>query len=138
MKLRYILFAFVLIAITITKSCNCGDTKSTSVVDINDTNAITNYLQGKWSWERITTNPNETNKYRIEITGTTMKIWMDIGNSKDPFDMSEPPVSHQFTFSSPTRDVDGFRCRYLNFDEGNVSLVYRGVSPFWFISDSEA
>ena len=104
-------------------------------IDINDTKAIETYLQGKWAWEKHTGSPNETWRYRFEIQGNKLKIWDCISNVNDPFDMNVETHTHDFTLGEPTRDVDGYKCRYLLFDESNVSLTYRVLSPIWFISD---
>lgn len=44
-----------------------------------------------------------------------------------------------FTLGSPTRDVDGYKARYLEFavfDKTNFfGLTYEGLSPFWLVSD---
>lgn len=112
------------------------NTKKISI-DINDTNAIQKYLQGKWEWERHTGSVNFTERFRFEIVGNKLKIWSCIGNTDDPFkmDMEDDPKIHEFTLGEPTRDVDGYHCRYLEFDEGNVSLAYRSLSPIWIVSD---
>ena len=109
------------------------------IVDINDPKAIETYMQGKWHFEDYAVSPNETTKYRFEIVGNTLKIWSCIGNVKDPFNMNleGDPKIHEFTLGQPTRDVDGYHARYLEFDEGNVSLTYRALSPIWFLSDAE-
>lgn len=92
---------------------------------------VQNYIQGKWAYEIHTGDINNTLRYRFEITGNTLKIWSDIGNIDDPFDMNHDIESHQFSLSEIIRDVDGNPSRYLDFDESNVSLTYRTLSPIW-------
>jgi len=102
-------------------------------VDINNEQQILDAMQGRWSYNVHTGLVNETFQYRFEITGNQLKIWSDIGNVEDKFDMSKGYKTHKFTLSEPTRDVDGHPCRYLQFDESNVSLTYRSIDPIWVI-----
>lgn len=111
-----------------------SDSKSSEKkVKLEDSAAITDFFQGKWKWIKYASLPNENHKFRFEISGNQLKIWSCIGNTNDPFNMSisGQPHIHQFTLGPVTRDVDGQPCRYLEFDEGNVSLAYRCVSPIW-------
>ncbi len=109
--------------------------QASAKLGINDSKAIESYLQGKWSWEKHSGSVNDTRRYRFEIIGNKLKIWETINNMEDKFDMNHEPNVHEFSLGEPTRDVDGYQCRYLQFDEGNVSLTYRAISPIWFVAD---
>lgn len=132
-----IISSTLLVGLFILFAYGSGSDSEEVKVDINDTKAIESYLQGKWHWEKYSGNANETWKYRFEIVGNQLKIWSCIGNIDDPFDMNMEgnPKIHEFNLGQPSRDVDGYNCRYLEFDEGNVSLTYRAISPIWFVSD---
>lgn len=108
-------------------------------IDINDTQALLNYMQGTWSWENHTGVVNETWRYRFEIKGSKLKVWKCLNNIEDPFDMSEGYEEYNFTLGSPRRDIDGFNSRNLEFalfDETNhLGLTYNALAPFWLICD---
>ncbi len=129
------IIVLIVVSFTIYKKIDKRNVSETTVTNINDIEDIQRFMQGKWSYEVHTGNVNETLKYRFEIVGKTLKIWSDIGNVNDEFDMSGQPKVHDFILSDVTRDVDGHPCRYLQFDESNVSLTYRALSPIWVMSD---
>lgn len=108
-------------------------------IDINDTKALENYMQGKWSWEQHTGDINHTWRYRFEIKGNKLRIWRCWNNTDDPFDMNDGYEEFNFTLGSPTRDVDGYHARYLEFavfdKTNNFGGVYNSLSPFWIVSD---
>ncbi|MCR4030287.1 MULTISPECIES: lysozyme inhibitor LprI family protein [Flavobacterium] len=108
-------------------------------IDINDTSALENYMQGKWSLEKHTGDINHTWRYRFEIKGNKLRIWRCWNNMDDPFDMSGGYEEFNFTLGSPTRDVDGYHARYLEFavfdKTNNFGGVYNSLSPFWIVSD---
>jgi uncharacterized FlaG/YvyC family protein len=108
-------------------------------IDINDTKALENYMQGKLSLEKHTGDINHTWRYRFEIKGNKLRIWRCWNNTDDPFDMSDGYEEFNFTLGSPTRDVDGYHARYLEFavfdKTNNFGGVYNSLSPFWIVSD---
>jgi hypothetical protein len=108
-------------------------------IDINDTQALENYMQGKWSLENHTGDINHTWRYRFEIKGNKLRIWRCWNNMDDPFDMSAGYEEFNFTLGSATRDVDGYHARYLEFavfdKTNNFGGVYNSLSPFWIVSD---
>ena len=105
-------------------------------IDINKSQAVLSYIEGKWSWEKYVS-ANETWRYRFEIIGNKIKIWTCVNNVKDPFIMDEYE-EFNFELGEPTRDVDGYNCRYLVINEFNndlVSLGLRSISPIWVVID---
>jgi hypothetical protein len=116
-----------------------SDSNEKIKIDINDQQALEKYIQGKWSWEKQTGDVNHTWRYRFEIKGNNLKIWNCFNNTNDPFDMSEGYEEFNFTLGSPTRDVDGYKARYLEFavlDKTNFfGMTYEALSPFWLVSD---
>ncbi|MFV8390739.1 lysozyme inhibitor LprI family protein [Flavobacterium sp. LB1P71] len=108
-------------------------------IDINDTKALENYMQGKWSLEKHTGDINHTWRYRFEIKGNKLRIWRCWNNIDDPFDMSDGYEEFNFTLGSPTRDIDGYHARNLEFalfdKTNNFGGVYNSLSPFWIVSD---
>lgn len=109
--------------------------KDAPKIDINDVQQVKDVIQGKWSYEEHNGHINETTQYRFEIVGNQLKIWKTIGNMADSFDMGHEPTIHEFTLGEAVRDVDGQPCRYLNFDESDVSLTYRAIAPIWVVSN---
>lgn len=132
-----IVVAFLLLAY------GSGDTSDEEkiTIDINDKKALENYIQGKWSWEKHTGDVNNTWRYRFEIIGNKIRIWSCLNNTDDPFDMSAGYEELTFSLGEPTRDVDGYKTRYLDFPlfENNnfFGLTYQALSPFWLISDDK-
>jgi hypothetical protein len=116
-----------------------SDSDEKITIDINNSQALQNYMQGKWSWEKHTGDVNHTWRYRFEIKGNKLKIWKCLNNTDDPFNMSEGYEEYNFTLGSPKRDIDGFNSRpleFAQFDETNYfGLTYNALSPFWLISD---
>ncbi len=116
-----------------------SDSNEKIKIDINDQQALEKYIQGKWSWKKETGDINHTWRYRFEIKGNNLKIWNCFNNTKDPFDMSEGYEEFVFTIGAPTRDVDGYNARYLEFavfDKTNFfGMTYEALSPFWIVSD---
>jgi TonB family protein len=55
--------------------------------------------------------------------------------------MSEGYEELTFTLGNPTRDVDGYHSRYIEFalfEESNFfGLTYENLSPFWVVSDEK-
>lgn len=105
-------------------------------IDINKKQEVLGFIQGKWSWEKYVS-ANETWRYRFEIVGDKIKIWTCVNNVKDPFIMDEYE-EFNFELGEPTRDVDGYNCRYLVINEFNndlVSLGLRSISPIWVVID---
>lgn len=130
-----IIFSSVIIGIFLFFAVGCSSNSKNSKIDINDTKAIDDYIQGKWSWEKHTGSANETWRYRFEIDGNKLKIWSCINNLDDPFDMNMKgdPVIIEFTLGQPVRDMDGYHCRYLQSDDAN--FTYRALSSIWFVAD---
>lgn len=132
-----IVIAFLLLAY------GSGETSNEEkiTIDINDKKALENYIQGKWSWEKHTGDVNNTWRYRFEIIGNKIRIWSCLNNTDDPFDMSAGYEELTFSLGEPTRDVDGYKARYLEFPlfENNnfFGLTYQALSPFWLISDDK-
>jgi uncharacterized protein YecT (DUF1311 family) len=118
-----------------------SDSNEKIKIDINDQKALEKYIQGKWSWEKETGDINHTWRYRFEIKGNKLRIWNCFNNTNDPFDMSEGYEEFNFTLGSPTRDVDGYKARYLEFalfDKTNFfGMTYESLSPFWLVSDDK-
>lgn len=116
-----------------------GDSDEKIVINISDKQALEKYIQGKWSWEKHTGDVNMTWRYRFEIIGNTLRIWKCVNNTEDPFDMSEGYEELHFNLGEPTRDVDGYNARYLEFglfDKTNFfGLTYENLAPFWLVSD---
>jgi hypothetical protein len=106
-------------------------------IDIKDKVALEDYMQGKWSWERYTGDPNGTWRYRFEIIGDKLRIWSCMNNVKDPFEMGEGYDEFVFSLGDATRDVDGYNARYLEFGvfDNEYSLTYFALEPFWLVSD---
>lgn len=116
-----------------------GDSDEKVVINISDKQALEKYIQGKWSWKKHTGDVNMTWRYRFEIIGNTLRIWKCVSNTEDPFDMSEGYEELHFSLGEPTRDVDGYNARYLEFavfDKTNFfGLTYENLAPFWLVSD---
>ena len=131
-----IILFFIIIAFG---SSDSDDSSEKIKIDINNQAELEKYIQGKWSWEKYTDDINHTWRYRFEIEGNKLKIWSCFNNTDDPFDMSEGYEELTFTLGSPTRDVDGYHSRFLEFalfDETNFfGLTYENLSPFWIVSD---
>jgi hypothetical protein len=115
----------------------CINTKK-SFIDVNDQPALEKFLQGKWSWDRHSGSINETRRYRFEIVESKMRLWHDISNVKDAFDM-KVYEEYNYHLGEPVRDVDGYHCRYLiinEFSNQDISLDLRNVLPIWIVADS--
>ncbi len=131
-----IILFFIMIAFG---SSDSDDSDEKVKIDINNQAELEKYIQGKWSWEKHTGDVNHTWRYRFEINGSKMKIWSCFNNTDDPFDMSEGYEELTFSLGSPTRDVDGYQARFLEFplfEESNFfGLTYEMLDPFWVVSD---
>jgi hypothetical protein len=131
-----IILFFIMIAFG---SSDSDDSDEKIRIDINNQAELEKYIQGKWSWEKHTGDVNHTWRYRFEINGNKMKIWSCFNNTDDPFDMSEGYEELTFSLGSPTRDVDGYHARFLEFalfEESNFfGLTYECLAPFWVVSD---
>lgn len=130
-----ILIAFVFLFLAF----GSGESDEKIKIDINDQQALEKYIQGKWSYEKHTGDVNHTWRYRFEIIGNKLKVYSCLNNTDDPFDMSGGYEEFNFTLGSPTRDVDGYKARFLEFsilDKTNFfGLTYEALSPFWLVSD---
>ncbi len=135
MKKLAILFYSIIIVLNF----SCGSSSDEKItIDINDTKALTEYLQGKWEHNEYSSNVNETRRYRFEINGNKLKMWSCISNLDDPFNMKEGYDEFNFELSSPDRDNDGYHSRYLIINEFNnklITLEFRALSPIWLVSD---
>ncbi len=134
MKNSALLFYIILI----TLFSSCGSNSEKVKIDINDTKALTEYLQGKWEHNVRSGSVNETRRYRIEIKGDKLKIWNCISNLDDPFNMKDGYDEFNFELAQPSRDIDGYESRYLIIDEFNnelISLRLRELEPIWLVSD---
>jgi hypothetical protein len=133
------IFSVFITGIFLLFAIGSGESDKKVKIDINDQQALEKYIQGKWSWEKHTGDINHTWRYRFEINGNKLKIWTSFNNTDDPFDMSGGYEELNFTLGSPTRDVDGYKARFLEFalfDKTNFfGLTYEGLSPFWLVSD---
>lgn len=141
---RTIIFLVIVIlgiAFIVNKCSGTFDKDEKIVININDKPALEKYIQGKWSWEKHTNDVNMTWRYRFEISGNTLRIWKSVNNTEDAFDMSEGYEEFHFTLGEPTRDVDGYKARYLEFplfDKSNFfGLTYENLAPFWIVSDEK-
>lgn len=118
-----------------------GSNESTEKIkiDISNSQELLKYIQGKWSWERYTSDINHTWRYRFEIQGNKIKIWSCFNSTEDQFDMENGYEELTFNLGNPTRDVDGYKARYFEFpllDDNNFfGITYHAISPIWLVSD---
>jgi hypothetical protein len=114
--------------------------ENTIKIDINNESEILNFIQGKWSWIDYSSGANSDIRYRFEINGNKITVLTCFGNLKDPFIANEKPEVLEFSIGKPTRDVDGHKCRYLEFSPfQNQSLLFRAISRggIWVIVESD-
>ena len=112
---------------------------SAKKIDINNETEISNFIQGKWSWIDYSSGANSNIRYRFEINGNKITVLTCYGNLEDPFVANEKPEVVEFSIGKPTRDVDGYNCRYLEFSPfQDQSLLFRAISRggIWVIVDS--
>lgn len=133
------IFSLLIVGFFLFLAFGSGESGEKVIIDINDQQALEKYIQGKWAWEKYTSDVNHTWRYRFEIIGNKLKIWSCFNNTDDPFDMSGGYEELTFTLGRPTRDVDGYKARYLEFnlfDKTNFfGLTYEALSPIWLVSD---
>ena len=107
---------------------SCGGSKA-EALDINNEQAIINFMQGKWTFD----NTAKAIEYRIEIVGNSMKLYGKVAGDNWK---AVPDAERNFTLGTPTMDVDKYyHIRYLEFDEGNLTLGFRSITPIWVVCD---
>lgn len=131
--------SFLIIGVFLFLAFGSGSSGKKIKIDINDSQALQNYIQGKWSFEKHTGDINHTWRFRLEIKGNKLRVWRCWNNMDDPFDMSGGYEEFNFTLGSPTRDIDGYHARNLEFavfdKTNNFGGVYNSLMPIWIVSD---
>lgn len=131
--------SFLIVGMFLFLAFGSGSSEKKIKIDINDKQALEDYIQGKWSFEKHTGDINHTWRFRLEIKGNKLRIWRCWNNMDDPFDMSGGYEEFNFTLGSPTRDIDGYHARNLEFavfdKTNNFGGVYNSLMPIWIVSD---
>lgn len=99
--------------------------KENSSVNIQNTDEVRSFVQGKWSESLPSSVSSESMYFRLLIEGNKISIWTRMGF--DDWNMNRAPDEvHTYELGEVTKQVDGIPCRYLYWDE--ETLLTRSIS----------